>query len=29
MVKMKKGQKKCPFFENGNESWKTLFSKPL
>jgi hypothetical protein len=24
-VKMKKGQKKCPFFENGNESWKTLF----
>jgi len=25
MVKMKKGQKKCPFFENGKESWKTLF----
>jgi len=24
-VKMKKGQKKCPFFENGKDSWKTLF----
>jgi hypothetical protein len=28
-VKMKKGQKKCPFFENGKESWKSLFSEPL